>query len=83
MMKDLSTQLLKFLASIAQVETYDISNSIVQNGDSPETFDFIYVASGRLDFHLVDQFKLKTQNNLITASNKSLNPPSTAIHRVE
>ena len=32
---------------------------------------------------MVDQFKLKSQNNLITASNKSLNPPSTAIHRLE
>ena len=41
------------------------------------------MASGRVDFHLVDQFKLKTQTNLITASNKSLLQSSSAIHRVE
>lgn len=82
-MKDLSSQLLKFLATVAKVETYDIQNSLVKNGDSPDSFDFLYVASGRIDFHLVDQFKLKTQTNYITASNKSLHQSSSAIYRVE
>ena len=59
MMKDLSLPLLKFLATVAKIETYDIQNPLIKNGDSPETFDFMYVVSGRLDFHLVDQFKIK------------------------
>ena len=52
MLQEVTSQLIKFLSTVATIETYDYTNPMISNGDSPANFDFLYVVKGKIEFHL-------------------------------